>query len=238
MNIVALVCARAGSKGLPGKNSKRLRDKPLIAYSIDIAIACERVSRVLVSTDDPQLAEIALQCGAEVPFIRPDYLAEDTSPEWEVWRHAIKYLASTNYDVDALVVLPPTAPLRGVVDVDSCIDIFIQNDCDGVVCVTKPHRNPYYNMVVMNEKDYCSVVCDHDVHYHRRQEAPRVLDLTTVCYVMRPKYVLSAEHLFSGVIIGNEIPVERSVDIDTQLDFDIAEFLIGKTLGGNGKPVL
>ena len=116
-NIVALICARGGSKGLPGKNIRPLGGKPLISWAIDQAKSVSRISRVIVSTDSEEIARVARASGAEVPFIRPAELAQDSSPEWLVWRHALNFLKETEGTYpDLFVVVPATAPLRSVQD--------------------------------------------------------------------------------------------------------------------------
>ena len=123
MRVVALICARGGSKGLPGKNIRPLAGKPLIAWAIEQARAVKRIGRVIVSTDSEEIAAVARQAGAEVPFLRPAELAQDKSPEWLVWRHALDYLKVNEGSYpDALIVVPATAPLRAVADLERCLD--------------------------------------------------------------------------------------------------------------------
>ena len=123
MRYVALICARGGSKGLPGKNIKLLNGIPLIGWSIMIAKKVNRICRVIVSTDSDEIAQVAKKYGAEVPFIRPSNLAQDDSSEWMAWRHALDYLDnSDSKKIDGLISLPATAPLRSVLDVEKCIE--------------------------------------------------------------------------------------------------------------------
>ena len=127
---MALIPARGGSKSVPRKNIRRLAGKPLIAYAIDTAMQSNLINRVIVSTDDMEIAEIALFYGAEVPFIRPDELAQDDSSEWLTWQHAIKWFTSEypEQELDALICIPPTSPLRSVQDVDACIKLLAESD--------------------------------------------------------------------------------------------------------------
>lgn len=223
--IVGIICARGGSKGLPGKNTKLFAGKPLIAHAIDMAKRSKYISRVLVSTDSQEIAAISSASGADVPFLRPAELATDTSPEWLVWRHALEWLRANNTAVQAIVVLPATAPLRLLEDVNGAIELFQQSECDGVLCGTTAHRSPYFNMVKLNHAQRCSLVMGSKKHVFRRQDAPMCYDITTVCYVMSPSHVMNQEHLFDGDIRMHFVPIERSVDIDTQFDFDFAEFI-------------
>ena len=227
MKYIVLICARGGSKGLPGKNIKPLNGIPLIGWSINIAKQIDRVSRIIVSTDSEEIAKVALKYGAEVPFMRPKDLAQDDSPEWLVWRHAIKYVEShEGEDIDAIVVLPVTAPLRSVKDVDTCIDLFEEGGVDSVITVSEANRSPYFNMTVNDDSGYASLVISPENQIIRRQDAPEVCDMTTVAYVVNTNAVKLSNGVFKGKVKSIVIPQERSIDIDTLLDFKIAECLI------------
>jgi CMP-N-acetylneuraminic acid synthetase len=226
MKYVALICARGGSKGLPGKNTRLLADVPLIGWSIKAAQQTERISRVIVSTDSHNIAQVAREYGAEVPFIRPEELAQDDSSEWLVWRHALDYLAEHGSGtIDGLVSLPPTAPLRAVADIDKCLDEFEKGEVDVVITVSDAYRSPYFNMVV-NYKGYASLVIPPDIKIVRRQDAPVVYDMTTVAYVAHPKFINEKDGIFEGRVRSVYVPLERAIDIDTLLDFKMAECLI------------
>ena len=124
MNIIAFIFARGGSKGVPRKNIRNFNGKPLIAWSIEQALAVQRVSKVVVSTDSLEIAEIAKKYGADVPFIRPTELSGDDSSEWLAWQHAIKFYKSIGESVDVFLSLPATSPGRSIVDINSCLDKF------------------------------------------------------------------------------------------------------------------
>lgn len=226
MKIVAFIFARSGSKGLPNKNIKLLAGKPLIAYSIEQALATKRIERVIVSTDSDEIANIALEFGAEVPFLRPSELATDDSPEWLSWRHGLEYLlTSTGSLPKVMVSLPPTAPLRKSQDIDNCLKEFEKNDSDVVITVTDAYRNPFFNIVKLNLDGSVSLVNDMDKVIFRRQDAPKIYDLTTVCYVAKPEFVMNHNSIFEGRVKSVHVPIERSIDIDSLLDFQISEFL-------------
>ena len=225
MSYIALICARGGSKGIPRKNEKLLAGVPLIAWSISTAKKVKKISRIIVSTDSDEIAKIALNYGAEVPFIRPSELAQDDSPEWLVWRHAIEYLDS-NYEYEALVVVPPTAPLRSEKDLKKCIEKYENSNVDIVITVSDANRNPFFNMVKIDDEGHATVVNDLNDNISRRQDAPTVYDMTTVAYVVRPSFVKERNSMFEGKVGSINIPLERSLDIDTLLDFKIAEYLI------------
>ena len=226
MKYLALICARGGSKGLPRKNIKPLNGTPLIGWSIKIAKKIDRVSRVIVSTDSEEIAKIALEYGADVPFMRPKDLALDDSPEWLVWRHAINYLENQQGEkIDGLVVLPVTAPLRSVDDVNNCINLFEEGGVDSIITVSEASRSPYFNMVFSDNKGYSSLVINPHKEIARRQDAPKVFDRTTVAYIVDPKFVKKFDGIFEGRVKSVIIPPERAIDIDTMLDFKITECL-------------
>lgn len=221
-DVIGCIFARGGSKGVPRKNIRLLAGKPLLAYAIETALASRWIGRVVVSTDDAEIAAVARQYGAEVPFIRPAELARDDSPEWLAWQHAIRMLG----DMDIFVSVPPTSPLRAVGDVDACIEKLMESDADAVITVRLAERNPYFNMVTLDEDGYAQLVIPSGPKVHRRQEAPVVYDVTTVAYAARPEFVLRASSLFEGRLKAVVVPAERAIDIDTELDFKFAEFLL------------
>lgn len=227
MKAIAFVFARGGSKGLPGKNVRPLGGKPLIAWSIQHALAVKRIERVIVSTDSQEIADVARAYGAEVPFIRPAELARDDSPEWLAWRHALTYVLETSGALpDAMVSVPATAPLRLPIDIENCLDEYEKGNVDMVITVTDAHRSPYFNMVKANENGTVGLVNPPQSVIARRQDAPVVYDITTVCYVANPGFVITHNAIFEGRVHAVHVPLERSIDIDTLLDFRIAECLL------------
>jgi CMP-N-acetylneuraminic acid synthetase len=223
MRYVALICARGGSKGLPGKNIKPLGGIPLIGRSIQIAKQISRIDRIIVSTDSKEIAQVAIEYGAEVPFMRPAELAKDNSSEWSVWKHALDYLKKNDpKSLDGIVNLPVTAPLRSKIDIENCLDEYEKGCVDMVITVTKAHRSPFFNMVTNDNNGYSSLVIP-GKNVFRRQDAPVVYDMTTVAYVVKPEHIQNNNNQFDGRVRSVEIPVERAIDIDTELDFLIAE---------------
>lgn len=229
MTAVAFIFARGGSKGLPGKNTRLLAGKPLIAWSIEHARSVKRIERVIVSTDSEEIAAVARDFGAEVPFMRPAELARDDSPEWLAWRHALTFVRDTEGALpEAMLSVPTTAPLRLSIDLENCLDEFAKDDADMVVTITEAHRHPWFNMVKENADGTVDLVIKPALGITRRQDAPAVFDMATVAYVARPQFVMQNMGVFSGRVRAVKIPVERSVDIDTLYDFQLAEFLIGR----------
>lgn len=229
MNAIAFIFARGGSKGLPGKNIRPLAGKPLIAWSIEHALAVRRIRRVIVSTDSEQIAEVARKHGAEVPFLRPAELATDDAPEWLAWRHALHHVRDNEGSLpEAMVSVPTTSPLRLPSDIDRCLDEFARGGAEVVIGVTEAHRNPFFNMVKAEPDGTVGLVMSLPGGVRRRQDAPAIFDMTTVAYVADPEFVLTQHATFAGRVRAVQIPVDRAIDIDTQLDFDIAEFLINR----------
>jgi CMP-N-acetylneuraminic acid synthetase len=227
MKAIACIFARGGSKGLPGKNVRPLGGKPLIAWSIEHALAVKRIDRVIVSTDSEEIAAVARDYGAEVPFIRPAELALDESPEWLAWRHALNYLLETTGALPEIMVsVPTTAPLRMVLDIESCLNEYEKGDADMVITVTEAHRSPYFNMVKTNTDGTVGLVNPPQSAIAHRQEAPVVYDMATVCYVANPKFIMTHNAMFDGRVKAVQVPAERAIDIDTLLDFQIAECLL------------
>lgn len=229
LNIVGFIFARGGSKGVPRKNIRDLAGKPLIAYAILTAKQSKYLNRVVVSTDDAEIAKVAIQYGAEVPFMRPAALAEDTSPEELAWQHAITEIQKgTNLPIDVFVSIPATSPLRSVEDIDACIAKLLNSNADIIITVRKAERSPYFNMVRFDKDDYAHIIIQTEELYDRRQDAPLVYDMTTVAYAARPDFIMKMHNIFEGKVMAVEIPSERALDIDTELDFKIGELLMNE----------
>ena len=231
MKTYAFIFARGGSKGVPGKNIRALAGKPLLAYSIDMAHEIEAVDKVFVSTDDPAIAAIARSYGANI-IDRPLELAQDDTPEWMAWQHAVKWIQEQNERFDVFLSLPTTSPLRNKDDVLKCLNK-LDERFDVVVTMTKTNRSPWFNMVKMNEEGSLSLLVEENKHYIRRQDTPIAFDMTTVTYVTRPTFILNNQRIWDGKVEGVLIPIERAIDIDDELDFEIAEFLMQRQTTGN-----
>lgn len=237
LTIVGCIFARGGSKGIPRKNIRPLAGKPLIAYAIDTAKQSRYIQRVIVSTDDSEIAAIAQGFGAEVPFLRPPELAGDKAPEWLAWRHALGEIEKEYGKLpDVFVSIPPTSPLRDASDVDRCISCLLESDADIVITVRVADRSPYFNMVTLDDDGYARVVLEPGKAVSRRQDVPVVYDMTTVAYAARPEFILKEDGIFRGKVKAVEIPPERAIDIDTELDFRFAEFLIAEHRSAGKQP--
>jgi CMP-N-acetylneuraminic acid synthetase len=233
MNITCVIGARGGSQGVPGKNIRPLLGKPLIAWSIEQALACPRIRRVVVSTDSPAIAEVARAHGAEVPFMRPAELATSTAGKWEVWQHALQ-ACDAHYagePVDLFVDLDCTSPLREVDDISRAIEQFERSPgVDAVFSVCEARKNPYFNMLEAEEDGRLRICKALPKPLVRRQDAPQVLEHVASVYVLSPAYLRRGTGLLSGRTQGYLMAPERSLDIDCEFDFELVEYLMRKRL--------
>lgn len=225
------IFARSGSKKLPKKNIKLLLGKPLIQYSIEVALQVVSIDNLFVSTDDKNIAQLSKSLGANV-IDRPSNLSQDDSPEWEAWRHAIFWVKEKYGDFDEFISLPPTSPLRIKKDVEDAILKKNNLKADICIAVTPSSRNPFFNMVKVKENKV-ELVSKSNNLILRRQDAPEVFDITTVVYVANVNFVMSKNNLFDGNITSIEVPKERSIDIDDIYDFNYAESMLKNNLKRN-----
>ena len=225
MKTFAFIFARGDSKGLPGKNIRNLGSKPLLAHSIMIAQNIDEISRIFVSTDNQDIAEVGIKYGAEI-INRPVELAQDDSPEWLSWLHAIKWLETRNEFFDCFVSLPTTSPLRNKTDVVNCINL-LDKQTDIVVTISETSRSPYFNMV-NKEEDYIKLLIEGEKSFSRRQDVPIAYDMTTVAYVAHSDFIKNNNKIFDGRVKAVLVPKERSVDIDDEIDFKMAQLLMSE----------
>ncbi|CAN5667559.1 acylneuraminate cytidylyltransferase family protein [soil metagenome] len=226
------ICARAGSKGVPGKNFKLLLGKPLIQYTIDEAKDCELLDDIIISTDSVEIAEIGRKSGIKVPFVRPPDLASDTAGKWEVFRHALnEYENIFGKKVEYLVDLDVTAPLKTSADISNAITFAKENpDADLIVCGYDPDRNPYFTMVEINSNGFAELSKNMDPPIVRRQDAPTVYSLSAAVYVVSRNALLKYKHWTQSKCKVFLLSRERAMDIDSELDFSIIECLLQKKL--------
>ena len=227
--ILALIPARGGSKGLPGKNLRPFAGLPLIAHSILLAKLCPDISRVIVSTDSPEIARTAKTFGAEVPFLRPAELAQDDTPLWPVLRHALNEVtAQEGAGYETLLLLDPTSPAREPEDVAGSFRLLDGNRAaDGVIGVSHPDFNPIWHCVVERE-GWMSDLFQEGARFERRQEVPKVYRINGSLYLWRSSFVRGEEKGWrrSGKHLMFEIPELRAMSIDTREEFDKAELLV------------
>ncbi len=223
MKIIALICARGNSRGIKDKNLLKFKKTTLLGNAIKQAFQSRYINQVIVSTDSKKIAKEAIKHKAKVPFLRPKKLATSFSPEIDTWRHAVKFL-NKKKDIDLIISIPTTSPLRKVNDINNCIKLAIKKKLDMVFTISESTKNPYFNIVKMR-KNKIRLVCEQKNKVHRRQDAPRCYDLTTVCYVFKPNYILKNNNLMKGKTGVINVPKIRSIDIDDKTDYKIAQLL-------------
>jgi CMP-N,N'-diacetyllegionaminic acid synthase len=225
--IVGSVCARGGSKGVPKKNLRPLLGRPLIAYSVECALKATRIDRVVVSTDDAEIADVVRQLGAEVPFVRPPHLASDGASKWDVFRHLVETLeAQDDCAVDVLVDLDSGVPLRLPEDVDNTVDLLLSGDADVAITAYEAERNPYFNMVEHRNGGVVTIVKQPRDPITCRQHAPTVYSLSPAAYAIRRHALDRFSHWSLAKMQIHEIPRDRGIDIDTEFDFRMVEYLM------------
>jgi CMP-N,N'-diacetyllegionaminic acid synthase len=231
--VLAVVPARAGSKGLARKNTRPLCGLPLIGHSIRLAQLCPEITRTIVSTDSVEIAEIGRQLGADVPFIRPAELARDDTPMWPVLQHALRTIEDQDgKKYDALLLLDPTSPWRLPEDITGAILRLNENpSADGVVGVSEPDFSPIWHCVI--EKDgWMSDLIPGASLFTRRQDVPTVYRINSSLYLWRASFILksSGNWRADGKHLLYEVPETRTVHIDTPEQFDHAASLIREGL--------
>ena len=223
MKTIASICARGGSVGVPRKNIKMLHGLPLIAHTILQAKACGQIDEVYVSTDDAEIAEVARSYGAQVPFLRPAHLATSAAGKVPVIAHLADWVEQNVGPFDRLVDLDPTSPLRLGSDIDSCLDL-LDADTDVVITAFESEKNPYFNMVSHQADGNIGLVCGSPDGIVARQQAPAVYSMNASIYVWHRHTICKG--LWKGRVRLHVMPRERSVDIDSPLDFKIVDMLM------------
>ena len=220
MSLVALIPARGGSKGIPRKNIRLFCGKPLLQWSIDAALASACVDQVLVSTDDPEIAEVAMACGAEVPFLRPAGLASDTAPGIAPVLHALEQLPQ----VSDVLMLQPTSPLRTSVDIEAIVAMRKKASRESAVSLTLSAKHPAWMYSLSNNQLMEPLLHFDSASY--RQQLPPAYVLNGALYLASRAFLLRERAFIAADTMGYLMPAERSVDIDTLLDWQWAEFLM------------
>lgn len=230
MKTVAIIPARGGSKRLPGKNIMDLGGKPLLAYTIEAALQSPSIDRVIVSTDDLDIAAVAREWGAEVPFIRPSELAQDSTPDRPVLQHALKWLEENDHQrFDYLALLRPTAPFKSVALIEECIAKLSATgrfSCVRTVTHSEGVFHPYW--MFRSEDDRLAPFIEGVTleKYYRSQLLPECLRLNGVVDILRTSFVLEGDSHWGdcmGFVMTDELD---AVDIDTLFDFQFCEFLL------------
>ena len=228
--IIGHIGARAGSKGVPGKNFRLLHGKPLIDWSLDQLFACERINQVVVSTDCPDIYAYAIKRGCLDIGLRPAELATDTAAKWHVWQHALAEVEKQTGPASVFLDLDCTSPLRLPQDIAAGLDLFDRDSPDMVMSCVESRKNPYFNILETDATGALHVSKPLPGGVVARQQAPQVYDHVGLVYVLRPDYLRAAQSLFEGRVIPLVLPVERGLDVDSPFDWDIIDFLMGQQI--------
>lgn len=230
---VAVIPARGGSKGIPHKNTARIGGKPLIAWTIDAARRAPHIDRVIVSTDDDAITAIALECGAEVPFKRPEHLAQDSTPGVPPIIHALGWLADNEgYQPDGVLCLQPTSPLRSVDDIEAVVRVLSSGEADSVVSVVPSHHHPLWMKLIDGEGYMRDYTCTTSIP-PRRQELPPVYALNGALYASLVPQFLQRESWYGERTLAYVMPQDRSLDIDSEWDIRVADLILQQMYGGS-----
>lgn len=225
MKKLFVIPARGGSKGIPGKNIKELDGKPLIGYSLDFARQFAGDEDICLTTDSKEIAETALKLGYQIPFLRPAHLASDTAGSYEVLLHAVEAYEQKGKSYEALILLQPTSPFRKKEQLEQALKLF-NPEVDMVVSVKESEANPYYNLFERNGSGFLKK--SKQGNYERRQDCPPVFQYNGSIYVINIASLKKANLNRFEKILGFEMPPEFSIDLDTPLDWMIAESLVKK----------
>ncbi len=225
MNVVGLIPARGGSKGVPRKNIRVLGGKPLLWYTAQAALEARRLSTVVLSTDDREIASIGRDYGLQVPFLRPPDLASDSTPMLAVVQHAIAALEAADQHVDAVCLLQPTAPFRQAGLIDACIDLLASSGADSVVTMKEvPHEHNPHWVYFADEQGVFHLSTGEAQPISRRQDLPAAFHREGSVYVTRRDVVMEGNSLYGDRLVGYRIDADAiSVGIDTMADWARAE---------------
>ena len=232
MKILCTICARAGSKGVTNKNLRPINSKPLIVYSIEQALATKLFDQIVVSSDSAEIRNVALANGATDAVERPFELASDTAPKLPAIRHCVESAEKKFGQFEVIIDLDATAPLRDPEDILGALELLKTTNSDNVITGTPAHRSPYFNLVETNEQGIVHLSKQPRAAVDRRQDSPECFDMNASIYVWRRHALFENETLFTKSTRLFVMPRERSIDIDSQADFDMVEWLMTK---GNTK---
>ena len=229
MNSICFIGARGGSKGVHGKNIRKMGNMPLIAHTIKTSLESGIFKHVIVSTENKEIARIAKKYGAEIPFIRPKKLATDTAGMVDVMIHGINELKEQGYNFDVLVNRDCTVPFIRNADVKGAITLLNRKKCNAVYAVYKQHFNPYFNMMEMNSNGFLKLSKKMKERPKSRQESPIVYQLNGL-FVYNVKKLLKYKTAILPKSLPFEIPVESGLMIDTEFEFEVAEMMFKNNL--------
>ena len=225
MKPICIIAARGGSKGIPRKNIRMLGNKPLIVHTIELCQESKIFQSVIVTTEDQEIAKISKECGAEVPFMRPNKLATDNASMDDVLLHSVNQLNDLGYDFETIVSRDCTVPFINTTDIKKSIKILKKNKCDLVCGVYKQHHNPYFNMMEINKNGYLEFSKKLKKRIQSRQLSPDVFQLNRL-FTLNVLQFKKFKKFYMPKILPCEIPPERGFMIDTEFEFKIAELIV------------
>ena len=230
MKRLCTICARGGSKGVKGKNIRQLAGKPLIGYSIEEAKASGIFEAIAVSSDSEYILDIAKKYGVDYLVKRPDELATDQAAKLPVIRHcAVEVEKQSGITFDVIVDLDATSPLRSVEDIKKAVALLEESGVGNIITATPSRRSPYFNLVELNKNDVVKLSKTLKTAIVRRQDAPKCYDMNASIYVWKREVLLNSDKLFNEDTKLYVMPEERSIDIDSELDFVFVEFLLTRS---------
>lgn len=228
-NILGVITARGGSKGIPGKNIKKLGNKPLVYYTIAVASKSKLINHLIVSTDSVEIANVCIGFGANVPFMRPSELAGDSVQHLPVIQHAIAtYEALNNLIIDYVVILQPTSPFRTVEDIDETLNKLIMTKADSAVTIVEVPSSAHPIKIKKIEGGFVKDYSVLEVEGIRRQDLPVAYRRSAAVYSMRRDLIMKENKLYGEKIVGYIVPPERSIDIDYPVDWVQAEYMLAE----------
>jgi len=227
MRVLGLIPARGGSKGVPRKNIRLLGGKPLLQYTAEAALAAQRLAKVILSTEDEEIADVGRNCGLAVPFLRPAELAEDDTPTLPVMQHAVSWMESRGERFDAVCLLQPTNPLRRSEDIDGCVELLEKSKADSVVTVlpVPAEYNPHW-VYLSDASGRLRLSTGEASPIPRRQQLPPAFHREGSVYVTRRDVLMEQNSLYGKTLYGYSLESNASINIDTPQDWASAEIAL------------
>jgi CMP-N-acetylneuraminic acid synthetase len=231
MRILGVIPARGGSKGVPRKNLRPLCGKPLLAWTAETALAAPCLQRVVLSTDDGEIAALGRALGLDVPFLRPAELAGDATPTLPVVQHAVRFLEDRGERFDAVCLLQPTSPCRPPSLIENCVELLAQRDADSVITVLPipVHHHPYW-AYVMTPGGQLRLACGAAEPVSRRQDLPPAYHRDGSLYLTRTRTLMEENSFYGKTVVGCEVDARYSVNIDEPADWERAEQTLAEFL--------
>jgi|LakMenEpi03Aug12_release.lakeMendotaPanAssembly.Ray.scaffolds.fasta_scaffold381386_2 CMP-N,N'-diacetyllegionaminic acid synthase len=233
MEVLAIIPARGGSKGIPLKNIKLLNGIPLIEYTTSSAIKSKFINRIVVSTEEKKIAELAINLGVEVPFLRPNFLAKDDTPSLPVFINTLEELYKIDgYKPDIIIILQPTSPLRSTKHIDEALELYLTSNCDSLVSICDvPHNMNPFSVMKCNLDNSLENFLDFDESNNLRQKKPKFFARNgAAIYICNYNCLMKKKSIYGECIIGYKMDRISSIDIDDEFDWDIASLFMSKKM--------